>query len=1220
MSGREGLGMFPLQRLGGSGNAATPNAERSFEQSLVQVILNSNHIPIALVAANCSADLLTRLFTFNSSLHCSFLPPTIRILLSNNLTNPSEENVDLAPAPETTRMLTTTTLPYNSGVEQNTAEGVIWRDFRGESHLLPEEVLIEIIHQAASNRRINKHSNLLSDPTLFQSLNACRGVCKRWKQVIDNAPALWAFLSADTPSPAVVQNAISKSRNAPLVISYGAGMIELERFIEIVAPQMGRCKALWTATESAAPALQTLFDIPCPSLEELHIHNYSKQIVRIDRTHANTEHLCFTLWALRHNAHAIKILSLRGAEGWKTGLNLTNLRELELGASSIHVDDLIEFLGELLLLRILVIDSPDEGIAQRVVHESIVKLEFLARIELQKVTSSFAHGILSRINPSSLKQLVICISRFDSPLFPLGDVGTGYQALLLSLMEAQGTLPIPIDIATSVQLFAVADDQTGRGFKLSEHWPDGPVHFSQSLLNISGCWSFIPNPSLTLLLGMGLDHRIGIMALTQEILKPMMDIAGVSNIEVGKIVIDVHHLYRRLSYAVVGEDQSRRWLLPRLATIEIVGHEGQDKALVQMLERRHAAAVTVNGDTVAPLPFPWNLRWATRNCVSKREGSNRLKSTMSIIQRPEPRMRDSSSWNHQSQEKFWVQFREEAIELAEQFHDVNTVTKVTRSHYPRISELMMRPRERENPFNKNHQLPNELLSEIIRRAASNPRLNSETHLLSDPTLFQSLGSYRGVCKRWRSLIDGTPALWAFLSADKPSSEVVKRAIDKSGNALVVISYGAGKMEREEFINMVAPQMHRCRALWMNGEHSSGSAPILQSLLDTPCPYLEELHYYFTPGWTVNTAENVWRNEVKLPCFNMWALQNNAQRLRALGFSRLVGWRRGLGLTNLRELKLQDSELTLGQLVESLTELPLLRSLLVDRPAGVRDQDIRRDSTVELAFLTRIELLNVTASFAHATLSRITPSSLKQLAISVLNFDLPVLRLEDLGTHYQILLLSLIEAQGTVPIPIRVDGNSLAISVPDYGASRQFELSGVQLCATEDRSRCAKSIYDLTQWWGSVLAPSFSLRWGMDPVFDNKIANMSPEILKPLMDITAVVKIQVGVVYGIQHLYQRLSYAVRGRDESRRWLLPQLTVLEIAAHHHMDGILVRMLRDRYAAIASAHGDSGVPLPFAMMKLVRGRGETLKPDPTEEIRSIVGEEHFRLETKPLYNLRG
>ncbi|KAG8928257.1 hypothetical protein FRC01_006215 [Tulasnella sp. 417] len=520
-------------------------------------------------------------------------------------------------------------------------------------------------------------------------------------------------------------------------------------------------------------------------------------------------------------------------------------------------------------------------------------------------------------------------------------------------------------------------------------------------------------------------------------------------------------------------------------------------------------------------------------------------------------------------------------------------------------------------FRERHQLPDELLVEIIHRAASDPQVDWRTHLLSDPKRFSSLEIFRRVCKLWRSLIDSSPTLWAFLSADSSSPQALRRAIDKSRNALVVISYGAGNMERGQFVDIVAPQMHRCKAFWMSGVDLIGHAPTLRLLLETPCPNLEELHYSSAHGFTV---ENGNQGETRLPCFNIWALQNNAQKVRVLGFGKLVEWRVGSGLTNLRELKLRESEITTGQLVGYLKEVPLLRSLVLDNSQRGMDQDVGCESTVELALLTRIEILNASASFARAVLSRIVPPSLKQLIISITNFDLPVLKLDDIETYYQNLILSLVETRGTeLPISIRAGENFMAVAVADDRTSREFQLLGHQLGTTEDRSRCAKSIYDLTQWWGSVSGPSFSLHWGINPSpegfyspMNGHYASMNLGFLKALMEIVAVVKIQVSsAIWGVQHLYRRLSYAVRGRDsEPPRWLLPRLVTLEIEGHDHLDGDMVRMLRARYTAIASAQRGPGVPLPLSMVKLVCDQASEPGPDHTGEIRGIVGEKHFRL----------
>ncbi|KAG9025048.1 hypothetical protein FS837_005103 [Tulasnella sp. UAMH 9824] len=289
------------------------------------------------------------------------------------------------------------------------------------------------------------------------------------------------------------------------------------------------------------------------------------------------------------------------------GSKLTNLRELKLEGSRIWFKSLVESLAESPLLRTLTInrslrpemdESPDSAIA--------IELPFLARIELRAVDASFAHALLSCINPTSLKQLAIHIWEFELLLFLLRDVGPAYQALFLSLMKAQGAIPIPIEVGIDHQRLSIIDNQIRRMFELSTEdiWPDGGLlHFMQALSNITRHWSTMPTPSFALLFGTtGPDLRGEEIHITQECLRSLMDIEGVTEIRLGNMADNVQRLYHLLSNAVDDENKPRRWLLPQLATLEIEGHQDHDAALVEMLEARYATTGTVNAETLAPLP------------------------------------------------------------------------------------------------------------------------------------------------------------------------------------------------------------------------------------------------------------------------------------------------------------------------------------------------------------------------------------------------------------------------------------------------------------------------------------------------------------------------------------------------------------------------------------------------------------------------------------------
>ncbi|KAG8916366.1 hypothetical protein FRC01_003194, partial [Tulasnella sp. 417] len=489
------------------------------------------------------------------------------------------------------------------------------RDSRSELCQLPEEILVEIIRLAASNPRIDRYTGVLSDPTLLQSLSSYREVCKRWKAVIDGTTSLWAFLSLDdAPSSEALQKVIEKSGDAPLVISDGNGWIGCQPYVTMIPPQMHRCKALWIKADCPGDlwALQPLLAKPCPLLEELHFHSEHPWIVLADGVDPKAgqgsgrfDH--FDIWALRCNAGKLKTLSFGSVRSWRTGSKLNNLRELRLDWPRGFFRNLMEALAESPLLRTFVLVGPSP-LYRPGERGLTVELGFLTRIELQKVNASFAQMMLSHINPPSLKQLFISVSRFMSPLFPLGDVGAGYQALFRSLANAQGVVTVPIEVGIRVQELVLADNRTGCELVLlvDEYLPETfPIHFMQSLSIISRCWSSVSTPpSLALLIGTtNPDQRDGKFDMTQEDLRPMMNLEGVTEIQVGKMVRSVQHLYERLSAAARWEDQPPRWPLPQLAILAIEGQAEHDDALVRMLQDRYSAVGTGTADTVVPSPL-----------------------------------------------------------------------------------------------------------------------------------------------------------------------------------------------------------------------------------------------------------------------------------------------------------------------------------------------------------------------------------------------------------------------------------------------------------------------------------------------------------------------------------------------------------------------------------------------------------------------------------------
>lgn len=544
------------------------------------------------------------------------------------------------------------------------------------------------------------------------------------------------------------------------------------------------------------------------------------------------------------------------------------------------------------------------------------------------------------------------------------------------------------------------------------------------------------------------------------------------------------------------------------------------------------------------------------------------------------------------------------------------VAETTSPNYTGITQKAKTSGMWRDSLTKPHQLPEEILVEIIHSAASNPTIDPETQVLSDPWLLQSLTSYREVCKRWKAVIDGTPSLWTFLSAnDVPSFEAFQRVIEKSANAPLVVSYGHGWMEWQHFVEAVIPLMHRCKVLWIGTVFRSDRST-LQLLLSQPCPILEELHFDPARSWTLSVDgvdANTGLDSNELMCFDIWALRHNAEKLKALGLWYVRGQGMGSKSTNLQELRLDGSRIWFKSLMECLAESSLLRTLSINRSLPEMDKFPDNATVVELPFLARIELRSVAASFVHALLFLINPTTLKQLVIHIWDFELPLFPLDGVGPAYHALFLSLMKAQGAMPIPIEVGMDHQRLSVADSQTGLKFELSAEEVWPEGRLVQFVQSLSNITRHWGTMSTPSFALIFGtMDPDIRGQDIPITQECLRSLMDIEGVTEVRLGYrTDNVQRSFQLLSYPVDEDEQPRRWLLPRLTILAIEVHQSHDAALVQMLECRYAATATANGDTLVPLPLSRLKIVRDSSEVPEPHIAEAIRSIIGAEHFQLE---------
>ncbi|KAG8984830.1 hypothetical protein FRB90_005099 [Tulasnella sp. 427] len=466
------------------------------------------------------------------------------------------------------------------------------------------------------------------------------------------------------------------------------------------------------------------------------------------------------------------------------------------------------------------------------------------------------------------------------------------------------------------------------------------------------------------------------------------------------------------------------------------------------------------------------------------------------------------------------------------------------------------------PFLLVHRLPVEILAYIIQLSLDMPNTTfreQDFMAISNPGLFRALVRVGSVCRRWKDVVDGTPRLWAFLSADLDSPPLLRLVAERSQSTPILITTGVAEMDMTEFFNIAAPHFHRCRVLcvmppdWPMDREESRDVEGIRNLLRQPCPALEELHL-------IELDASSLVDEHGTSMIEVWALENSTANLRVL---RVIGtdWCWKPVLSGLQELNLGRVSITLANLMDSCLSLaPNLRILRLDHLRLIERGDPAHLSSapVSLDFLHRITISSTPAEDITKVTQRINTPSLREVKLQMtpttdripLAFIAPFL-------HYYDLIYSIVS---TTPEPIQVLLEHRAQGITMFSPDHSSKVNIEEWQLKPQRSRTVPYAEWLANTWKSLPSTaSISLTL--------RSIELARELLVPVMGIENITLLHLDSgVTKAQHLYLRLSYPVLSEGGTKRWLLPRLATIEIkeSLEFAMLDPLVRMLRARYHA--------------------------------------------------------
>lgn len=479
------------------------------------------------------------------------------------------------------------------------AKAMIKRNSFFAIHKLPAKVLVEIIRLAASSREFHFRSRTLVDPDLLRNLSRLSRVCRMWKDIIDSTGSLWAFLAADTYSTRPLEAAIAKSGDVPVTVTLGRNQMNKADFVTMVSPLINSCRILCLTSiggsHSIYDNIHLLVQQPSPILEELHMDGVSRGFayrggIGNQGDPPNPRRRKTEIWALENSSERLKVLTLRHLDWCWHRLTLPNLRDLYLSSVTVAASELIESLSgtprlESFYVQRLTEDwtaEPPAGAAHP------VPLSSLKRIEMENISTAFAHHVLSNIIPSSLEHLSLFITSFTGPV-PFADA-SHYHNLLRSLVVAESTECTELRVGPQY-LSLVVPDRDGEGeIFLGGLGLSTPAQREGFVGWISSLWVPLePKSPLTIVLGRWGIIQPTIVPLHVGLVSELLTLDNVSDLYIGFQVGDVQLLYELLSRPMRMENGKWCWGFPKLELLLVEGQSHCEEALIQMLQARYTA-------------------------------------------------------------------------------------------------------------------------------------------------------------------------------------------------------------------------------------------------------------------------------------------------------------------------------------------------------------------------------------------------------------------------------------------------------------------------------------------------------------------------------------------------------------------------------------------------------------------------------------------------------
>ncbi|KAG8991038.1 hypothetical protein FRB90_001484 [Tulasnella sp. 427] len=453
-------------------------------------------------------------------------------------------------------------------------------------HFIPEEILLTIVQLVAARK------------SPVQDLTKLTLLCRRWKRVIDGAPAVWSYITATEPL-SCVKKALKMVQDVPIDLEYNEGESKYveETFLRTTASRIAQWRSVVLLVSSYGDwSLGPLEETSPPHLETLHI--LRNRAIPMGKT--------FTLFGGQPAPSSLRDIRLHFVPFAVAPLRLsTSITTLELdGLVVVSVVEILRILQACPSLRVLQLGLLELSVPPLAELERYpeIHLPYLEYFQLRLVDEFLTRILLWILRFPNVKTLILPI-QVDGDEERMLDFLVGPAAYLTSVFQRI------ISTADQFEMYFKKRQFTIAAAGLSVTWFTDRLdldRLKEAVRGIFGHLGEMAKAVPTLLGIVNCERPVEWMVWLDSVLKVTALLLRQVSGSPDELLDQLSKPIMAENHPELGNPQSDRWLFPSLGEIHL--YTAWPKHVCKVVEVVELRNLSRKHGSVAPVSVPYLIR------------------------------------------------------------------------------------------------------------------------------------------------------------------------------------------------------------------------------------------------------------------------------------------------------------------------------------------------------------------------------------------------------------------------------------------------------------------------------------------------------------------------------------------------------------------------------------------------------------------------------------